>query len=159
MYWLFYFRFTVTLFFVYNFFIYFWLFLSKVFFFPIKISLLLGFFYTVGIFVQYFQYIFLIQCFLLQQNRNFFWPLGVFFFMSVNCFSFILIAFLYSSKFFSTSSGRKLICSSLICWVDLVGLNFLFIVEYHQFYNLEYLFSFSYLQNLFLCYYGVVHFS
>ena len=50
------------------------------------------------------------------------------FFISDNCLSFISISYSYSSKFFSMSSSRKLIWFPLICWVDLVGLNFLFIV-------------------------------
>ena len=50
------------------------------------------------------------------------------FFMLDNCLSFISVAYSYSSKFFSMSSSRKLNWFPLICWVDLVGLNFLFIV-------------------------------
>ena len=52
--------------------------------------------------------------------------------MPDNCLSFNLMAFLYSFKLFSTSM-RKLICSSLISWFGLVGLNFLFTIKAHLF--------------------------
>ena len=119
----FYFRFAVTCFFIYDLLISFWLFLPRVFSFPIEIFLLLLFLILLVPLLNIFN-VFLIFYYLLQQNRNFFWCPKVFFFISGNCLSFISIAFLYFSKFFSASSRRKLICSSLICWVDMVGLNF-----------------------------------
>ena len=74
---------------------------------------------------------------------NCFWQILEFFSCQIVVFLSILGLFLYSSKFFSTSSNKKLICSSLICWFVLINFLILLILGTHQFENLIYLFFFS----------------
>ena len=87
---------------------------------------------ALGTFFDIFNIFFKLLIFLYNRIIPFFSSLK-YFFATALLLSLKAIAFLYSSKSFSISSNKKLIFSSLTCYVDFTGLRLLIITHKHQF--------------------------
>ena len=87
---------------------------------------------ALGTFFDIFNIFFKLLIFLYNRIITFFSSLK-YFFATALLLSLKAIAFLYSSKSFSISSNKKLIFSSLSCYVDFTGLRLLIITHKHQF--------------------------